>query len=100
MTAQVGMFLESLTIAAEEVREVLFEERKEDLLRAGLQEKRSGAEERSSVQGGSLADRVQALFAVVDERHHGMGQHSHSDAGFGELLHCGKTQSGSGSARL
>jgi hypothetical protein len=79
---------------------MLFEERKEDLLRAGLQEQRGGAEERSSAAGRGFADCVQALLAVVDEGHHGMGQHSDSNAGFGEFLQGGKTQSRAGSARL
>src|SRR5258708_36858693 len=92
MPAEIGVFFESLAVPAQQVREVLLEKRKEDLLSAGLQEYRRGAERRCSALGRRFADSIQALLAIVDQRHDGMRQHSHRYARFRESPQGRQTQ--------
>src|SRR5580704_1947435 len=93
-------FLVTLAIAADQMRKALLKKRQENLRRAGLQKQRSGAEGGSSIARGRRAYAIQALFAVVDQRHHGMRQDAYWNPGLGELFNGFQTQRGTGRARL
>ena len=59
-----------------------------------------GAERQGSSLSGGGANRVEAGFAVGDERHHGIAEHGHADTGFREFPHCVDAQFGARGERF
>src|SRR5581483_6150966 len=91
---------EALAITPDQMRKMLFEERKENLVGTGLQEHWRGAECGSAAARGGCANLIQAFFGVVDEGHDGMRQHTDGDSRRGELPQRGQSQFGTRCARF